>query len=62
MDCQALLQGIFLTQGLNPPLKCLLHWQMGSSPLAPPAVIVKSIILSTAYKVFQTRPLTFLLF
>ena len=53
MDCYALLQWIFLTQGLNPPLKCLLHWQTGSSPLAPPAVIVKSILLSTAYKVFQ---------
>ena len=53
MDCHALLQWIFLTQGLNPPLKCLLHWQTGSSPLAPPAVIVKSILLSTSYKVFQ---------
>ena len=28
-----LLQGIFLTQGLNP---CLLHWQVDSSPLVPP--------------------------
>ena len=32
----ALLQGIFLTQGLNPRLFCLLHWQAGSLPLAPP--------------------------
>ena len=24
------------TQGLNPCLLCLLHWQMGSLPLAPP--------------------------
>ena len=30
----ALLQGIFLTQGLNPCLLCLLHWQVGSFPLA----------------------------
>ena len=30
MDCHALLQGIFLTQGLNPCLLCLLHWQGGS--------------------------------
>ena len=30
-----LLQGIFLTQGLNPCLLCLLHWQAGSLPLAP---------------------------
>ena len=28
-----LLQGIFLTQGLNPGL---LHWQEGSLPLVPP--------------------------
>ena len=33
--CHAFLQGIFLTQGLNPHLLCLLHWQAGSSPLAP---------------------------
>ena len=32
----ALLQGIFPTQGLNPHLLCLLHWQAGSLPLAPP--------------------------
>ena len=30
-----LLQGIFLTQRLSPCL-CLLHWQMGSLPRAPP--------------------------
>ena len=32
----ALLQGIFLTQGLNPSLLRLRHWQAGSLPLAPP--------------------------
>ena len=31
--CHALLQGIFLTQGLNPHL---LLWQAGSFPLVPP--------------------------
>ena len=31
-----LLQGIFLTQGSNPPLLGLLHGQAGSLPLAPP--------------------------
>ena len=36
MDCHALLQGIFLTQGLNTPFFPLLHWQAGSLPLAPP--------------------------
>ena len=33
MGCQFLLQGIFLTQGLNPCLLCLLHWQADSLPL-----------------------------
>ena len=31
-----LLQGIVPTQGLNPPLLHLLHWQAGSLPLMPP--------------------------
>ena len=31
----ALLQGIFQTQGSNPRLLCLLHWQLGTLPLAP---------------------------
>ena len=32
----ALLQGIFLTQGVKPGLLHLLHWQSGSLPIAPP--------------------------
>ena len=32
----AVLQGVFPTQGSNPHLLCLLHWQAGSLPLAPP--------------------------
>ena len=35
VGCPALLQGIFPTQGLNPRLLCLWHWQTGSLPLAP---------------------------
>ena len=35
MDCHALFQGIFPTQGSNPCLLCLLLWQLGSLPLAP---------------------------
>ena len=35
VGCRAILQGIFLTQGLNPHLLCLLHWQVGSLPLVP---------------------------
>ena len=33
MGCQALLQGIFLTEGSN---LSLLHWEAGSLPLVPP--------------------------
>ena len=33
MGGHALLQGLFLTQGLNPHLLCLLHWQAGSLAL-----------------------------
>ena len=32
-SCHFLLQGVLLTQGLNPPLLRLLHWQADSSPL-----------------------------
>ena len=32
----ALLRGIFPSQGLNPRLLCLLHWQAGPLPLVPP--------------------------
>ena len=35
VHCPALLQGIFLAQGSSPHLLCLLHWQVGSWPLAP---------------------------
>ena len=35
VNCHALLQGIFVTQGSNLCLLCLLHWQVGSLPLAP---------------------------
>ena len=31
--CRFLLQGVFLTQGLNLPLLCLLHWQTDSLPI-----------------------------
>ena len=36
VGCHALLQGIFPTQGSNPRLFCLLHWQAGSLPPVPP--------------------------
>ena len=36
MGCHFLLQGIFLTQGSNPPLLCLLHWQVECFTTATP--------------------------
>ena len=36
VGCCALRQGIFPTQESDPRLLRLLHWQVGSSPLAPP--------------------------
>ena len=36
VGCHFLLQGIFPTQGPNPRLLRLLHWQADSLPLAPP--------------------------
>ena len=40
VGCHPLLQGIFLTQGSNPGLLCLLHRQMGSLPLGTPTHLV----------------------
>ena len=34
VGCHFLLQGIFLIQGSNPCLLCLLHWQVDSLPLS----------------------------
>ena len=36
MDCHALLQRIFPTQGLNPHLLSLLRWHVGSLPIVAP--------------------------
>ena len=36
VGCHVLIQGIFPTQGSNPCLLCLLHWQMGFLPPVPP--------------------------
>ena len=36
VGCHALLQGIFLTQGSNPCLLCLLHWKARTLPLVLP--------------------------
>ena len=42
VGCYALLQGIFPSQGSNLPLLCLLQWQAGSLPLAPPTCSVST--------------------
>ena len=36
VGCHVFLQGISLIQGSHLHLLCLLHWQAGSLPLAPP--------------------------
>ena len=51
VGCHFLLQGIFLTQGSNLHLFCLLHWQPGSLLLAPPGKPqVSSIVLRSGDK------------
>ena len=59
-----LLQGSFLTQGLNPCLLCLLHWQADSlslchlgSPWRLGLIFIQSIVLSTVPCIPETcRP------
>ena len=43
--CHGLLQGTFPTQGSNPCLLHLLHWQAGSLPLMPPGNHSKLLML-----------------
>ena len=40
------LLGIFLTQGWNPCVLCLLNWQVGSLPLAPPGKPISNVDIS----------------
>ena len=47
VGCFVILQEIFSTQGLNPHLLCLLHWQASSLPLVLPG---KPLLKSTAEK------------
>ena len=48
MGCHALLQRIFPTQGSNPSLFCLLHWQVGALPLECCAVLSHSVMSDSA--------------
>ena len=43
LDHSGLLQGIFLTHGLNLHLLNLLHWQADSLPLGPPGKAQRNI-------------------
>ena len=49
VGCHALLQGIFLTQELNPCLLCLLHQQASSLPLAPSGKPLKTYYFVQIY-------------
>ena len=62
VGCHALLQGIFLIQGSNLCLLCLLHWQVGSLPLVPagkPRVISTLIELTSKFVNLLANLLTF---
>ena len=53
MGCPVLLQGIFSTQGSNPCLLYLLHWQTGPLPLVPPSWVLK-VSSTYSFVVFQS--------
>ena len=68
VGCHALLQRIFPTQGSNPSLLCLLHWQESSlSPVPPGKPSSKASIFSLTLSIsgFQVSglspPLSFVL-
>ena len=45
VGCHLFLQGIFPTQGFNPRLLCLLHWQVGSlAPSGKPSLSLRLLI------------------
>ena len=44
MGCHFLLQGIFRTQGSNPLLLHLLHWQVDASPVASPENVYSDLL------------------
>ena len=46
VGCHCLLQGVFWTERSSPPLLSLLHWQVDSSPRAPPGKPCKCILFT----------------
>ena len=61
VGCRVLLQGIFLVQGSNLSLLCLLHWLADSLPLASPGKSDRRIIEQRlqSYQLKETKPLPF---
>ena len=59
LEGAAVLQGISLTQGSNLHLLCLLHWQLGSSPLASSG---KPVVPFAAYLFLMNECLQYALF
>ena len=55
VGCHSLLQGIFLTQGSNLHLFCLLHWQVGSLPSEPPGEPTIDILILSPNFCFVRR-------
>jgi len=53
---QFLLQGIFLTQGSNPHLLSLLHWQVDSLPLSHLGSPMKGHVYGTYIRVYSVDP------
>ena len=53
VGCHSLLQGISPTQGSNPHLLCLLHWQAGSLPLISP---VKPLWVAFPFSRWSSQP------
>ena len=56
VGCHVLLQGIFLTQGSNPCLLCLLHWQVGSLQLSPPYHLFSCSVVSSSLQPHGLQP------
>ena len=54
VDCHALLQGIFPTQGLNLHLLYLLYWQAGSYHQAPPGNPFSPIVPNNCLGIFNS--------
>ena len=62
VGCHFLLQGIFLTQRLNPGLLCLLNWQESSLTLGSPRTcrLCYLLLLNYKYFCFQRWPMSIL--